>query len=183
MTVRHLQVIVCGAGPAADVAVLIEEAHRRSWTVAVTATPSGRDFIDPAAIEELTGNPVRSSYRTTGPARRVPAPVDGVVIAPATYNTVNKLALGIADNYALTSAAELIGRGVPTVVVPFVNGALASRAPFRRAVAALRDDGVRVLSGPADGWEPHPPGTGEDRRASFPWRASVRAAAELMAAA
>ena len=34
---------------------------------------------------------------------------------------MNKLALGIADTYALSSVAEVIGRGVPTVVVPAVD--------------------------------------------------------------
>ena len=102
-----------------------------------------------------------------------------MIIAPATYNTVNKLALGIADNYALTSVAELIGRGVPTVVVPFVNAALAARTPFQRSMSALREEGVRILSGPDDEWEPHPPGTGADRRALFPWRAAFEIAEDM----
>jgi flavoprotein len=46
-------------------------------------------------------------------------------VAPVTDNTVNKLALGIADTYALTVLVEAIGRGVSVVIVPFVNTALA----------------------------------------------------------
>jgi hypothetical protein len=103
--------------------------------------------------------------------------VDAVVIAPATYNTVNKVALGIADTYVLTAVAEMIGWGVPTVVVPFVNAALASRAPFGAAVASLRAEGVRVLLGSDDGWQPHPPGSGAERQAAFPWRHAFRLAA------
>jgi hypothetical protein len=173
---RHLQIIVCGAGPAADVGLLIEAAQRRSWTAAVTATTSALGFIDVPAIEELTGNPVRSSYRTPASGRRALPPVDALIIAPATYNTINKLALGIADTYPLTSAAELVGRGIATVVVPFVNAALAARAPFRRAIVDLRAEGVSVLSGPSDGWEPHPPGTGPDRQAIFPWQPAFQIA-------
>jgi phosphopantothenoylcysteine synthetase/decarboxylase len=172
----HLQIIVCGAGPATDVSRLIEAAHERSWTAAVTATTSALPFIDVPRIEELTGNPVRSSYQAPPAGRRAPPSVDAVIIAPATYNTINKLALGIADTYPLTSAAELVGRGIPTVIVPFVNAALAARAPFRRAIVDLRAEGVRVLSGPDDNWEPHPPGTGTDAQQSFPWQKAFQLA-------
>lgn len=170
MTVNHLQIVVCGAGPAVDVTQLISAACERSWTAAVTATPSAVDFVDTQAIETLTGHPVRSAYRSSPGTRRTPPRVDALVIAPATYNSVNKIALGIADNYAMTTVAELIGRQVPTLIVPFVNAALAARAPFQRAVAYLRDEGVRVLLGAEDGWIPHPPGGGRDRQAEFPWK-------------
>jgi hypothetical protein len=172
----HLQIIVCGAGPATDVNRLIEAAQARSWTAAVTATTSALPFVDVPTIEELTGNPVRTSYQTPPTGRRALPPVDAVIIAPATYNTINKLALGIADTYPLTSAAELIGRGIPTVIVPFVNAALAARTPFQRAVVDLRAERVLVLSSPDDNWEPHPPGAGTDTQQTFPWQKAFQLA-------
>jgi len=78
----------------------------------------------------------------------------------------------------LTSAAELMGRGIPVVIIPFVNAALAARAPFRRAIVDLRAEGVRVLSGPDDNWEPHPPGTGPGRQAMFSWQRAFQIAEE-----
>lgn len=141
------------------------------------ATLAALDFIDSNQIERLAGAKVRTSYQVSGSAERVLPSIDALIIAPATFNTVNKLALGIADTYPLTSAAELIGRGVPTVIVPFANSALAARAPFRRSVAALRDEGVIVLLGPDDNWQPHPPGTGTAKRALFPWRRAFDAVA------
>ncbi|MFB9234068.1 flavoprotein [Plantactinospora siamensis] len=176
----HLQVVVCGAGPATDVLQLTQIAGTRGWTVAITATPNAQDFIDSAAVEAATGSPVRSSYRPSSGARRTLPPADALVIAPATYNSINKIALGLADNYAMTSIAELIGRKVPTVIVPFVNAALAARAPFLRAVAALRDEGIHILLGPQDGWEPHPPGSGSERQKAFPWAAAFGTAVELV---
>ncbi|MFF0372461.1 flavoprotein [Micromonospora sp. NPDC005087] len=179
MTRAHLQIIVCAAGPAADVTQLVTTATQQSWTTAVTATPSSLDFIDAEAIERLTGHPVRSTYRSSPSTRRSLPAADALIIAPATYNSVNKIALGIADNYAMTTIAELIGRHVPTVVVPFVNAALAARAPFQRAVASLRDERVRILLGTDDGWEPHPPGSGNSRQKAFPWTTAFDAAARL----
>ncbi|GAB1691897.1 flavoprotein [Krasilnikovia sp. M28-CT-15] len=179
MTGGHLRLVVCGAGPAADIGRLLEIARGRSWTTSVTATTSALGFIDVAAVEEFSGQPVRTSYQHPPAEPRVLPDVDAVVVAPATYNTINKLASGIADTYPLTSVAELIGRGVPTVVVPFVNAALAARAPFRLSVAGLRDEGVRVVSGPGDGWEPHPPGAGGARQQVFPWQMAFDLAREL----
>ncbi|GAA2718675.1 flavoprotein [Micromonospora olivasterospora] len=127
----------------------------------------------------LTGHPVRSTYRSSLGTRRALPAADALIIAPATYNSLNKIALGIADNYAMTTVAELIGRQVPTVVVPFVNAALAARAPFQRAVAGLRSERVRVYLGTDDGWEPHPPGSGNDRQRAFPWAAAFEAATRL----
>lgn len=66
-----------------------------------------------------------------------------MVIAPATYNTINKRAAGISDTYALGIAAEAIGLGLNVVVLPFVTSALAHREPFKRSVDGLRSERVR----------------------------------------
>ncbi len=85
---------------------------------------------------------------------------DAIIVAPASYNTINKWAGGISDTYALGILAETTGLGVPTVVLPFVNSALAGRAPFRRNVESLRAEGVRILLGGPGGVQPHQPHIG-----------------------
>lgn len=170
MSGRLLAVVVCGAGPAAQVGRLIGQAQARGWEVQVIATPAGREFIDPGELEAMTGNPVRSSYRSPGQPRSRPA--DAVIVAPATYNTICKLAIGVSDTYALGVVAEAIGMGLPVVVLPFVNTALADRVPFRGAVASLRAEGVRVLLGP-DGVQPHPPRTGDALLDQYPWHLTL----------
>jgi phosphopantothenoylcysteine synthetase/decarboxylase len=168
-------VVVCGAGPASEVGELVKLAQERGWTVGIVATPAALGLLDVAALEELTGSPVRSEYRAPGEARTRTLPeASAVVVAPATYNTACKLALGISDTYALGVLAEAIGRGVPVAVLPFVNSALAVRKPFVSAVESLRGEGVYVVFGPEQ-WVPHPPGTGGGRIASFPWAAVLDA--------
>jgi hypothetical protein len=76
-------------------------------------------------------------------------PADAIIVAPATYNTINKWAQGISDTYALGILAQTTALGVPIVVLPFVNSALAARAPFRRSIEELRREGVHILLGPA----------------------------------
>lgn len=138
-----LYLVVCAAGAAADVGRLVAMAQEEGWIVQIVATPSALDFIDVAALERQTGRPVRSRYRK--PHEPKPPRADAFIVAPATYNTINKFAHGIADTYALGVLAEAPGLGIPVVVLPFVNSALAARTPYRRSVEDLRADGVRVI--------------------------------------
>ncbi|WP_424217032.1 flavoprotein (plasmid) [Streptomyces sp. BI20] len=156
-----LIIVVSGAGPAPRVTVLIEEAQRRGWDVGVATTPMGRSFIDTDKVQDLTGRPVRCDWRSspTDPPESFP-PAAGLIVAPATFNTVCKLAAGFADNLALSIVCEAVGAGVPTAVLPYVNTSLAAHIAYPRALADLRTMGVKIGS-----HQPHQPkqGGAEDR--------------------
>ncbi|BCB74546.1 hypothetical protein GCM10022251_81150 [Phytohabitans flavus] len=172
---KNLCVVVCGAGPAPHVATLVSLAQADGWTVRLIATPAGLEMIDTAALEQQSGAPIRAHFQQAGtPRLRSSATADALIVAPATYNTINKLALGVNDTYALNVIAESIGYGTPVSILPFVNSALAARRPFERAVAALRDEGVQIIYGPGQ-WVAHPRGTGGQHLATFPWRAALAA--------
>lgn len=179
MSRKLLYAVVCGAGPAAHVDRLVTIAHERDWDVQIIATPAGRDFIDVPALEKQTGNRVRSNYRKPGEPRSKPA--DAIMVAPATYNTINKLALGISDTYALGVLAEAIGLGVSVIILPFVNSALASRAPLARSIEQLRSEGVGVYFGPGM-IEPHEPHTGDRLLEAYPWAAGLDRLTQSVAA-
>jgi phosphopantothenoylcysteine synthetase/decarboxylase len=100
-------------------------------------------------------------------------------VAPAAYNTINKWAAGISDTYALGVLAEATGMGVPIVVVPFVNSALASREAFGENVARLRREGMRILLG-EEGVQPHPPRGGSGLIPGFPWHLALDEAVRLV---
>jgi phosphopantothenoylcysteine synthetase/decarboxylase len=173
---RVLSVIVCGAGPASDAGILVKLARQHGWTVQVIATPAALAFVDTAGLEALTGSAVRSAYRSPGQPRSLRA--NAVIVAPATYNTISKCALGISDTYALGILAEAISLPIPVVMLPFVNSALASRRPFRRSIDSLRDERVRILLGPGE-FEPHAPGTGGEHLGAFPWHLALDEAERL----
>ena len=170
---RVLYVIVCGAGAAAQVEHLVKPATARGWDVWVVPTPSAVAFIDGLSLPELTGHPVRARYRLPGEGGKLPA-ADAAVVAPATYNTINKWAAGISDTFALGLLAELTPSGIPIAVLPFVNASLAANRVFARSVAELRESGVTVLLGEG-GFVPHPAGTGDGRIGVFPWELALDA--------
>lgn len=169
-----LYVIACGAGPAGHVTRLISDARRRGWDSYLIATPAALDFLDVAELEAQTGHPVRSEYRKPGNAadgRSLPK-ADAIIVAPATYNTINKWANGISDNFALGILAEAVGLHIPVVVLPFVNSALATHPAFQRSVTTLRDAGIEIIHGPGR-LEPHMPGTGGSKFDVFPWHQAL----------
>ncbi|MGW7819912.1 flavoprotein [Streptomyces puniciscabiei] len=138
-----LYVVVCAAGTAAGVSKLIGAAQERNWEVGVIATPVAMSgFFDSEAVRAQTGRPVRSAWRTPADPRPFPPP-DAVVVAPATFNTVNKWAAGIADTLALGTLCEAAGLGIPVAVLPCVADALAAHPAYRDSLERLRGMGVR----------------------------------------
>jgi phosphopantothenoylcysteine synthetase/decarboxylase len=154
---------------------MVKLAHNKGWSIYCIATPAAVEhFLDVDALAELTGHPVRTSYRKPGDE---PLPrAEAIIVAPATYNTINKWAAGISDNYVLNQLAELTGLGANIVVLPFVNQGLAANQVFLRSIEELRNAGVRVLFGPGE-LEPHPPRTGESILDTYPWHLALKAAA------
>jgi phosphopantothenoylcysteine synthetase/decarboxylase len=66
-------------------------------------------------------------------------------VAPCSFNSLNKLAAGVADNLALSLTAEAIGRGTPVVVAVSVNPPLYAHPRTSASIAALRSWQVSVL--------------------------------------
>lgn len=157
-----LYVIACGGPRAGDLPAFVRFAQAAGWDVCVIATPDGAKFIDMAQLAELTGHPVRVHYKQPDEPDVLPAP-DVVVIAPATFNTINKLAAGISDTLALGLTNEAIGMGLPIVTVPWPNADLARHPAFPRSVATLRDWGVTVIL------DPRRLPRASDEAAGFPW--------------
>jgi phosphopantothenoylcysteine synthetase/decarboxylase len=165
----ELSVVVCGAPPTSDVGSLVRLAQQRLWTARVIPTPDALSFVAVAVLEALTGNKVEVGYRSPADAR--PPRPDALIVAPATFNTINKSALGITDTHALGVIAEAVGRRIPVVMVPWVNAPLAAREPFRRSIAQLRDEGVYIL---LKGEHPAEPfGIENSEAADFPWASAL----------
>jgi len=170
---RVLYVVTCGTLAARDVGKLVDLAQEAGWTVCVIATPAALDFIDRAALAEQIGFPVRHAYKQPDAPDELPQ-ADAVIVGGASFNTINKWANGISDTLALGIINEAIGLGLPIVVLPFLNSALAAHPAFQRSVAALREAGVTVLLG-REVYEPQAPRTGPQVLPRYPWHAALKA--------
>ena len=142
--VAVLYLVVSGAPAPEGIPALVAACQAAGWQVVVFSTPAGTKFIDPAELEQLTGEPVRSEYRMPGTGTPVP-PADAVLACPLTFNSLNKFAHGHADNFAVGLLCEMVGYGVPVVMVPHCKPQLASHPAFTASMQTLRGMGVRVL--------------------------------------
>jgi phosphopantothenoylcysteine synthetase/decarboxylase len=147
-TVNGVLYLVVSAAPAPEgIPALIERCQAAGWRVLVFSTPAGLSFIDPRALEGLTGEPVRAEYRMPGTGKSM-LPADAVLACPLTFNSVNKFAHGHADNFAVGLLCEMAGYGVPVVVVPHCKPQLASHPAFAASIQALRDMRIKILFDP-----------------------------------
>jgi phosphopantothenoylcysteine synthetase/decarboxylase len=172
-----IYVIACGGPPAADLQPFVAGLQADGWDVCVVATPSALKFLDADALASLTGHPVRYDFKHPDEPDVLPAP-QAMVVAPATFNTINKWAAGISDTLALGLLNEALGLDIPIVAVPRPNAALARHRAFEASVQFLRDSGVQLLYDPKAFPLPVPyraPST--DGR--FPWTELTEATSNL----
>ena len=134
MAGRLLYVIACAAPPAPDLHLVATSMLLRSlgWDLCIVPTPDAMHFLDFDALRVQTMFPIRSEYRR--PTEPKLPPPDAMLVAPMTYNTVNKWAAGIADTFALGLLAETIGGDIPVTVVPWAKSALTRHPAFGRSI-------------------------------------------------
>ncbi|MGW6979388.1 flavoprotein [Streptomyces sp. NPDC054932] len=175
MTTRTLYLLCSAAPPVFEIAGVVEEAQRRGWDVCLGLTPTAADWLTDSlpGLAALTGHPVRSRYKRPGDPDVWPK-ADAILVAPATFNTVNAWALGLTDRFVVGVVAEGIGKEIPMAVMPCVNSAYARHRALARSLQELREMGVAVLYGPG-GFEPNAPG----EKRPYPWGVALDAVDEL----
>ncbi|WP_328404359.1 flavoprotein [Streptomyces sp. NBC_00390] len=172
--IRTLYLFASAAPPVFDIAKVIEDAQTRSWDVCLGLTPTAARWLENSldGLAALTGHPIRSEYKLPGQPDVWP-PADIILVAPATFNTMNEWALGLTSKFVVGVMAEGIGKGIPTVTMPCVNAAYVQHPQFERSVETLRGAGVTVLYGEG-GFVPNRPGQG--RPEGYPWHLALDAA-------
>jgi phosphopantothenoylcysteine decarboxylase/phosphopantothenate--cysteine ligase len=138
---------------------LVRLATAAGHAVRVVQTPASRRFVGEASFAALTGAPVLVSEFERDPARgafpgqeppshqplshlQLVANADLYLIAPASANTIAKLAAGIADNL-LGSCA--LAATCPVVVAPAMNNHMYEHPATTANLRTLRQRGVRVV--------------------------------------
>lgn len=165
---NDLTLIVCGAPLAARTGDLVTGLMKAGWRPSVVATPAAMDWLDATSISRATGSAPRHTFRAPAQGRSGPEP-SAVAVCPATFNTVNKAACGIADTYAMASLCEALGAGLPTVIVPMINDRLWQHPACGRSLAFLQSAGavlIDVQTG-RPGAAPVASGTGDQVVAAF----------------
>jgi len=115
---------VTGSIAAVKTVELAHELRRRGASVRAVTTGSAEGIIHPWALEFATENPVVTEI--TGSVEHVELCgregwADVLLVAPATANTVGKIAAAVDDTPVTTCATTALGAGVPVVVAPAMH--------------------------------------------------------------
>jgi phosphopantothenoylcysteine synthetase/decarboxylase len=106
-------------------------------------TPNASRVIAPRDLADVEGVQVVESYFDLAIRPRPPRGV--VLFAPCSFNSLNKLAHGIADSLALSVVAEAIGRRTPVIVGPSLNAPLLEHPRAQASLKTLPSWGVRIV--------------------------------------
>jgi len=125
---------------------LVRYLQREGVRVKVVMTPSGAEFVTPTTFRALTNTEVALE-----PIDDPSAPIHHIslaqeanvfVIAPATANTINKLAWGIADNLLTTTA---LATEAPLIIAPAMNVHMWRDETTQESLALLRRRGAQIV--------------------------------------
>jgi phosphopantothenoylcysteine decarboxylase/phosphopantothenate--cysteine ligase len=138
---------VSGSVSAYRAADLARDLMRNGANVRVCLTDSAQRFVSPLLFETLTDNPCLSSvFEEPVPGRMAhldwAREADLVMIAPATANTINRIANGIADDMLSTLALAYEG---PAVIAPATNPAMYLHPTVQHNLASLRARGFAIV--------------------------------------
>ena len=121
-------------------------------TVIAIPTPNAARVVSGRELADVPGAQVVESYFDLAIRPRPPRGV--VLFAPCGFNSLNKLAHGIADTLALSVVAEAIGRRTPVIVGPSLNQPLLDHPMAQTSLRTLPDWGVIIVPPADDGQGP-----------------------------
>lgn len=146
---RKIVLGVTGSIGAVECVKLCRELIRHGAEVHVVMSKDAQTIVHPWALEFATGKPTITEI--TGQVEHVslcgdvPDRADLLLIAPATANTISKIAYGIDDTTVTTFATTAIGGGVPVIIVPAMHGSMMAHKIVLANIAKLEKQGIRFL--------------------------------------
>lgn len=146
---RRIVLGVTGSIAAVECVKLSRELIRNGADVHAVMSKDAQGIIHPWALEFATGNPVTTEIdgrvQHVSFCGEVPDRADLLLIAPATANTISKMAFGIDDTPVTTFATTAIGGGMPVLVVPAMHGSMMAHKIVLENIEKLKSIGVRFL--------------------------------------
>jgi len=147
---KKITLCVTGSVAAVECVALSRKLMRHGAEVYTVMSKMGTKIIHPYLLEWATGNPVITEL--TGQIEHITLAgkhaghVDLVLIAPATANTIGKVANGIDDTPVTTTVSSAIGAKIPVVVVPAMHESMYDHPAVIENIKKLKSMGIGVVS-------------------------------------
>src|SRR5881397_1675256 len=146
---RKIALLVTSSVASFKAPEVARELMRHGADVYAVISPATEKLVGADLLEWATGNPVVT--KLTGQLEHItlagnsPGKVDLVLVAPATANTIGKMASGIDDTPVTTVAATAIGSRIPVVIAPAMHEPLYDHPLVQENVQRLKKIGVEFV--------------------------------------
>ena len=149
---KHILLGISGGIAAYKSCELVRLLKKQGHEVSVAMSRAAAEFVTPLTFQALSGRPVLNETHQAGDGNgmahiNLTREADVFLIAPASANTLAKIANGIADNLLTNLAAA---RKCPLAIAPAMNVEMWRNPANQRNIAQLLSDGITVFP-PADG--------------------------------
>ncbi|WP_455278305.1 bifunctional phosphopantothenoylcysteine decarboxylase/phosphopantothenate--cysteine ligase CoaBC [[Eubacterium] cellulosolvens] len=146
---KKIALCVTGSVAAIETSEIARELMRRGAEVYPVLSKSACELIGPKLMEWATGN--KSITELTGNTEHIQlagewvGKVDVVIIAPATANTIGKIAAGIDDTTVTTVATTALGSGIPIFIAPAMHYSMFRHSIVMDNINKLKKLGIQIL--------------------------------------
>ena len=145
----QITLAVTGSISAYKAADITSQLTKLGLEVKVLMTPAARKFITPLTLQVLSKNPVGLDVMIEEDPNRIEhidigKETDIFLVAPASANTIAKLAMGLADNM-VTSTALALPQGTKKLLAPAMNTKMLEHPATQRNIKLLQDYGYQII--------------------------------------
>lgn len=145
---QHVALLVCGGIAAMKAPLTARALRRQGATVTAFMSPAAARYVTEDTLSWATERPVVTRLSAQAEHLSGRTPFSAYLLAPATYNTLNKLAVGIADTVLTSTLASALGRmaagDAAVLVAPTMHGSMHNPV-LTASLGRLRELGVRVI--------------------------------------
>ena len=147
---KKITLCVTGSVAAVECVALSRQLMRHGAEIYTVMSEMSTKIIHPYLLEWATGNPVITQL--TGQIEHITLAgkhkghVDLVLVAPATANTIGKVANGIDDTPVTTTVSSAIGAKIPVVIVPAMHESMYDHPAVIENIEKLKSMGIGIVS-------------------------------------
>jgi phosphopantothenoylcysteine decarboxylase/phosphopantothenate--cysteine ligase len=142
MSASTIFLFVTGSDRANDAPEIVRETVAAGWKTYTILTPNVSSVLSPDEIYDVLGSYAIRNYMD--PPLDI-FPFGTMLVAPCTFNTLNKLALGLADNLVTSMIADALGTRCPVFIAPSMNYGLWNHPQTRISEAKLKEWGCTII--------------------------------------
>ena len=145
----NILLAVTGSISAYKAADLTSQLTKLGHQVKILMTPAATAFITPLTLQVLSKQAVLVEVMTEDDPKQIQhidlgKEADLFLVAPASANTIAKLAIGLADNM-VTSTALALPQGTKKILAPALNTKMLEHPATQRNLKLLQDYGYQII--------------------------------------